>query len=250
MLGRHCVKTWSSTQKCITLSSGEAELVAMVKMSTEVLGLIQLAKDWGHIKIGRVLADSSAALAIVRRKGNGKLRHVRVGMMWIQQTEDNGDLKYNKVSGDKNQGDLMTKGLGQLVREKHMAAIGQVARPGRAQTALQATTNNNYNTTHNNHNTTHNNPNITSPTERGEEEEEEEEQNEEQFICSVRHVHTHNQTPTDPGHSIVTGQTKTPNPDRRQLRPARASSSSSSLAATAATRGGVAECTCVRSHYW
>lgn len=32
--GGHCLKTWSSTQKNITLSSGEAEVVAAVKMST------------------------------------------------------------------------------------------------------------------------------------------------------------------------------------------------------------------------
>ena len=30
--GSHCIKTWSTTQKNITLSSGEAELVACVNM--------------------------------------------------------------------------------------------------------------------------------------------------------------------------------------------------------------------------
>ena len=47
MLGGHCLKSWSSTQKSITLSSGEAELVAAVKMCTEVIGITQLARDWG-----------------------------------------------------------------------------------------------------------------------------------------------------------------------------------------------------------
>ena len=43
--GSHCLKTWSSTQKSVALSSGEAELIAAVKSSTEVIGILQLAKD-------------------------------------------------------------------------------------------------------------------------------------------------------------------------------------------------------------
>ena len=53
-LGSHCTETWSSTQWSITLSSGEAELVALVKMSAEVIGILQLGKDWGMEMQGRV----------------------------------------------------------------------------------------------------------------------------------------------------------------------------------------------------
>ena len=38
MVGAHLIKSWSSTQESITLSSGEAELVAAVETCTEVLG--------------------------------------------------------------------------------------------------------------------------------------------------------------------------------------------------------------------
>ena len=44
---RHTLKTWSATQKNVTLSSGEAELVAMVKISCEMIGMTQLASEWG-----------------------------------------------------------------------------------------------------------------------------------------------------------------------------------------------------------
>ena len=44
---RHALKTWSATQKNVTLSSGEAELVAMVKMSCEMFGMTLLASEWG-----------------------------------------------------------------------------------------------------------------------------------------------------------------------------------------------------------
>ena len=39
MSGSHCIKTWSTTQKHITFSSGEAELVPCVKMCTELFGV-------------------------------------------------------------------------------------------------------------------------------------------------------------------------------------------------------------------
>ena len=47
MRGAHMIKSWSSTQKSITLSSGEAELVAAVKTCTELIGVTQLMGDRG-----------------------------------------------------------------------------------------------------------------------------------------------------------------------------------------------------------
>ena len=85
MLGGHLLKSWSTTQKSITLSSAEAELVAAVTMRTELIGITQLAADWGVSLRGRVHVDSSAAIGVAQRRGNGKLRHVRVGTLWIQE---------------------------------------------------------------------------------------------------------------------------------------------------------------------
>ena len=136
-MGGHYIKSWASTQKGVTLSSGEAELVAAVKRSTELIGLIQLAKDW-RVKVGgKVMVDSSAALGVVRRKGNGKLRHVRVGKMWIQEKEESGELMFGKVKGELNPADLMTKGLCAKVMGGHMGRIGQEVRGGRAEAGLK-----------------------------------------------------------------------------------------------------------------
>ena len=44
---RHTLKSWSATQKNVTLSSGEAKLVAKVKLSCEMMGMTQLASEWG-----------------------------------------------------------------------------------------------------------------------------------------------------------------------------------------------------------
>ena len=68
--GTHFLKGWSRTQQCITLSSAEAELVAMCKLSAELLGVLSMLKDLGEVQTGTVLADSTAALAIADRKGS------------------------------------------------------------------------------------------------------------------------------------------------------------------------------------
>ena len=72
MIGRHFIKGWSRTQASITLSSAEAELVAMVKTAAEVLGVLGMMGDWEHKARAVVYADSSAALGIADRRGRGK----------------------------------------------------------------------------------------------------------------------------------------------------------------------------------
>ena len=137
MLGQHCLKTWSATQKSITLSSGEAELVAAVKMSTELIGMCQLARDWGMELRAKVWVDSSAALGVAARRGNGKLRHVRVGMLWIQEKLEEGELEMAKVKGEENPADLMTKNLGRRIIDKHMEMMRQQQTEGRADLGLR-----------------------------------------------------------------------------------------------------------------
>ena len=137
VIGRHCLKTWSTTQKSITLSSGEAELVAAVKMSCELIGICQLASDWGIELSAKVWIDSSAALGVVGRKGNGKLRHVRVGMLWIQEKVEEGELEVRKVLGEDNPADLMTKYLTRKVMDHHMGNISQEEADGRAKLSLK-----------------------------------------------------------------------------------------------------------------
>eukprot|EP00973_Karenia_brevis_P094977 12425071-Karenia_brevis.AAC.1 len=64
MLGRHCIKTWSSTQGAYALSSAEAELYAMVEGVTRAKGLVSLAREIGFEDISSVVqlgTDSSAA---------------------------------------------------------------------------------------------------------------------------------------------------------------------------------------------
>ena len=79
MLGRHVIRTWSSTQPSFTLSSGEAEFYALVKTAGAGLGHHFIMRDFGLKTPVRVWTDSSAALGISTRSGLGKLRHLSLG---------------------------------------------------------------------------------------------------------------------------------------------------------------------------
>ena len=66
MLGDHLVKSWSRTQDAVTLSSAEAELVALGKLAMEVLGVRIMCEEWhlsGAGQVSRLFADASAALS-------------------------------------------------------------------------------------------------------------------------------------------------------------------------------------------
>ena len=136
MIGDHFIKGWSRTQNHVTTSSAEAELIALVKCTSESLGIKSMAQDWGHQLGVTVYADSSAALAIAKRKGAGKLRHINVSALWIQDIQDREGAQYMKILGTENLADLMTK---YLVRDKMdacMQIIGQEIRQGRAKSGL------------------------------------------------------------------------------------------------------------------
>ena len=65
----------------------------------------------GHKVQVRVWTDSSAAKSFVNRRGLGKMRHLEIRDLWLQEEVDKGRLEVSKVRGDQNPADLMTKVL-------------------------------------------------------------------------------------------------------------------------------------------
>ena len=137
MRGGHYIKSWSATQKTIALSSGEAELTALVKCSCESIGMTQLAYDWGLEFEVSVMVDSSAAIGVVNRRGAGKLRHVRVGQLWVQEKAMSGEIRYKKVKGTMNPADILTKALPSTTLNMYLDMLCVVARSGRADKSLR-----------------------------------------------------------------------------------------------------------------
>ena len=110
--GRHVLRTWSSTQPTIATSSGEAELIAMADGAARGLGLRTAMDEMGTVtklSIVQVFTDSSVAKSFVSTRGLGKMRHLEVKLLWLQECVQRGRLLVGKVSGKSNIADALTK---------------------------------------------------------------------------------------------------------------------------------------------
>ena len=128
---------WSRTQNHVSMSSAEAELIALVKCTSECMGVQSMLRDWGREVSSTSYADSSAALAIAKRKGAGKLRHINVSALWIQDVQDREGAEYIKILGIENSADLMTTYPARDHIDKHMSTVGKCFQSGRAEAGLE-----------------------------------------------------------------------------------------------------------------
>ena len=131
MRGGHLPKHWSSTQQTIALSSRKAELKGIVKEAAEGIGLQSVGKDLNISYDVHVYTDSSAAMGMVARKGMGKVRHVEVGELWIQDVVKNDVLTMNQVKGEYNLADILTKYIDQGHIHQHCHGMRLVPEFGR-----------------------------------------------------------------------------------------------------------------------
>ena len=93
-------------------NSGESKLAAVVRAATEGLGLQSILSDFdlcGHVAIK---SDATAAIGMVHRLGEGKLRHLAVGDLWVQHHVRSWKIRVSKMSGLENPSDAQTKYLG------------------------------------------------------------------------------------------------------------------------------------------
>ena len=134
-LGKHVLKSWSLTQSIITLSSGEAEYYGLVKGSSVALGLRSLLKDLGITREIIMHTDASAAIGIAMRRGVGKVRHIEVHQLWLQDRIGRGDIRVMKVEGSKNPADALTKHVEGYKLENHVKSTGMQVCSGRHEAA-------------------------------------------------------------------------------------------------------------------
>ena len=135
MRGRHPLKHWSLTQTTIALSSGEAELSGICRGASIALGLQSIANDLG-IKLNvHLFTDATAAIGICRRRGLGKIRHLHVSDLWIQDRLKTGDFKLSKVAGADNPADMLTKHVTKDIMRRHMETMNLRPEDGRASSA-------------------------------------------------------------------------------------------------------------------
>ena len=126
MLGQHPLRTWSVTQSVVALSSAEAELYSMTEGASRGLALQSMLREMG-VSVDLVVAtDSSAAKTFTSTRGLGRMRHVEVKDLWLQGLVQCGRLSLEKVRGDINPADVMTKYLDRALIQK-LLALGGIA---------------------------------------------------------------------------------------------------------------------------
>ena len=116
MIGCHCIKTWSSTQDIIALPSGEAEYYGLVRGASQAIGIRSMLYDMGVEADIEINTDASAAKGIASRKGVGRVRHIEVHQLWVQEKVSSGEIVINKVRGEDNIADILTKFVGRKDR--------------------------------------------------------------------------------------------------------------------------------------
>ena len=90
-----------------------------------------MLEDFG-INVGvAIKTDASAAKGIANRRGLGKVRHIAVNQLWIQDRVARGDLTIGKINGKENIADILTKHVNAEDIRVHLHRTGQTIMQGR-----------------------------------------------------------------------------------------------------------------------
>ena len=131
MHGAHLIKTWSTTQSVIALSSGEAEYYGLVKGASQGLEMRAMLTELGVESKVVVQTDASAAKGIALRRGMGKLRHIEVNQLWVQDKVAKGEVNkqkdrdYREHSRSPHQVPQPARGTRALKPDRTMAIMWQ-----------------------------------------------------------------------------------------------------------------------------
>ena len=141
MHGRHYIKLSSTTQKVVSLSSGESEWHGLVKSASVALGYKGMCSDFGIERVIELTTDSSAAKGIGSRRGWGRVKHLDLETLWLQGVVTRKELVLTKCDGkvtaaDPNIADLGTKHLDSVTMWKLMAMMGFQQREGKSKIAF------------------------------------------------------------------------------------------------------------------
>ena len=75
-----------------------------------------------------IVTDASAARGVVQRQGAGRIKHLQVKQLWVQERESSGDLTVTKIPRAVNWADLLTHHWTENEGAKMMAGMSVVRR--------------------------------------------------------------------------------------------------------------------------
>lgn len=115
-------------QNLVTLSSCEAEYVALCETAKELIWLRNLVRDFGIQIEGpiNIKTDSQSAMAMTsNQKLNNRSKHIDIRFHFIKDMVEQKQLQLEYVPTEDNQADMLTKPLGS-VKLKHLRVLAGV----------------------------------------------------------------------------------------------------------------------------
>ena len=85
----------------------------------------------------QVHIDAAAAKGIIERRGLSKVRHIDVNVLWLQEVCARKILPVDKVPGEDNPADGLTKHVRQELATKYAKTLNMKLSNDRASTGLQ-----------------------------------------------------------------------------------------------------------------
>ena len=134
-LGDHAIKTWSTTQSVIALSTGEAELYAINRTAAIGMGGQSILCDLGVELDLRVFTDATTGKSLASRRGLGKVRHIAVNELWLQSHVHDKSVVLVKIKNKFNPSDMLTKYLTKAEIQQIMEHVEHYFESGRSEVA-------------------------------------------------------------------------------------------------------------------
>lgn len=120
--------TWSSQkQKCVALSSCEAEFMAATAAACQAVWLIKLLTQITDYSIGPVtlFIDNKSAIDLAKNPiFHGRSKHIDIRYHFIWECVENGEIIVQHVSSEGQRADSLTKALTAVKFETMRALLG------------------------------------------------------------------------------------------------------------------------------
>jgi hypothetical protein len=118
------INTRSNTQKSVTLSVTEAELVAATQCAQDMLFNMRILESMG-LKVRKPMIleiDNKRAVDLTHNWSvGGRMRHVDVRQYFLGDLKEEDVILSKWIAGNENSSDLFTKNLPGPLFEKHLA---------------------------------------------------------------------------------------------------------------------------------
>ncbi|KAF3676984.1 Retrovirus-related Pol polyprotein from transposon TNT 1-94 [Capsicum annuum] len=110
IIGSTAISWMSRLQKCVVLSSTEAEFIAIAEAGKEMIWLVDYLKELGKKQLKKIFyTDSHSAIQLVKNPVyHSKTKHIRRRYHFTRRAVEKGDMCLEKMEGTKNLADILT----------------------------------------------------------------------------------------------------------------------------------------------